>query len=573
MFTQTTTKPRHGCQTCLRFVMILDESRSFCAAVLDPNVTGHLPFATAESFFLFLGYMQSMLPGHMRLPFTFRPDLNQHRCSAKPNKKPVEFHERLSAGAIVLSVAITLLEACYISSDAMRKFSNTAQAVFAFTFCVLQVYGFQCYTKKRGLPCTESLWNFFFLDSDANWNMCDLVLNFVSILDMFLDTFEGRFVHALAAMRVIRIVRIVRLIRLLGSSKFVDDFSKVSHIAGWQMLNFLAVILSFLLVLSVCATNMLWDFPDAEVAACYGNLGTTMWTLFKIMTMDGWVAKAEPVIMLHPSTLYFYAVFVFLSLSSVSIVPAIFIDILLEDRDRARKKRRAARRRGRKSHHAHPYSSRLSQHPVGLTRTHQEHGEDDDISCHSDSASSHTSDELDMTYHRRAESRSDFVLDPNDPVSVASVWQSSGYHLIRSNEDEVEVKDKDLPTIGLKDDAFADCVCRCAQLSAELRLIQANLEVNLQMLLSKVQAHCNPMRQPEFSTERSSVSSARRKSRRASQATRVAPDETPTLRLPDGQGKEATRCSVTDAGDASDHASCLAQRLDPDSGQLSSNPI
>ena len=290
---------------------------------------------------------------HMQLPVSHGQTRTEHQCSGSPgfkDHKAFEFHERLSAAAIVLSVAITFLEACYISNANMRMFADCSQAVFAFTFCALQGYNLRCYSNKRDLACSESLKRFFVKNKDANWNLFDLVLNLISILDMFLDTFEGRFVHALSAVRV---VRILRLIRLLGSNKFVDNFSKVSQMAAWEMLNFSAVIFAFLVVLSILATNMLWDFPDAEVAAAYGNLGATMWTLFKILTMDGWIDTTEPVITLHPGTLYFYAIYVFLSLSSVSIVPAIFIDVLLEDRDRERRekkrRKRAALQRARRN--------------------------------------------------------------------------------------------------------------------------------------------------------------------------------------------------------------------------------
>ena len=161
--------------------------------------------------------------------------------SPKRGKRRVEvwedldFHDQLTVWAIGLSVAITFLEACYISNGSIRLLSNLAQAVFAITFCTLQGYGFYLYAQERITSYSESLRQFFFVDTedtDANWNMCDLVLNIVSILDMFLDTFEGRFVHALAAVRVVRIVRLVRivsLVPLLGPSKFVEDFSRVSH--------------------------------------------------------------------------------------------------------------------------------------------------------------------------------------------------------------------------------------------------------------------------------------------------------------------------------------------------------
>ena len=511
----------------------------------------------------------------MRVPLASDPEPNEHRCSPKTKRLTFEFHERLSAVAIVLSVVITFLEACFISSERMRTFSDWAQAMFAFTFCSLQAYGFQYYTSKRCLSCVDGLRKFFLLDSDANWNVFDLVLNLISILDMFLDTFEGRFVHALSALRVVRIVRLVRLlrlIRLLGSSKFMEDFSKVSHIAVWQMLNFLAVILAFLLVLSICATNMLWDFPDAEVAACYGNLGATMWTLFKIMTMDGWISSIEPVITLHPPTLYFFAIFVFLSLSSVSIVPAIFIDVMLEDRDRERR-RRAARRRGSKrnrSLHRPLLSARVAE-----SWLQPDNAEDSEVSCHSGSDSSHTSDlELETTYYNRQLANSD-VTAANAMFGPIMGSPSVSYHQVHTMEDGLKrLEAEDLRAVARISSDCSDCVSRCIQLSSELRLVQLNLEANLNLLMSKLEERgpgkvIHP-EQPEHGVGLSR-SDKLLKEQAASAASAASQDEAVETFVQE-KGRPASSRRSSFGGSDTDRSSGLGQVLDPEDG-LAIGPI
>ncbi|CAE7863192.1 Mctp1 [Symbiodinium microadriaticum] len=397
-------------------------------------------------------------------------------------------------------------------------------------------YGFYLYAQERNSSYSESLRQFFFVDledTDANWNMCDLALNAVSILDMFLDTFEGRFVHALAAVRVVRIVRLVRivsLVPLLGPSKFVEDFSRVSHMAVEQMFNFLVVILASLLVLSVCATNMLWDFPDAEVAACYGNLGATMWTLFKIMTMDGWIDRVETVMVVHPNMLYFYAVFVFLSLSSVSIVPAIFIDILLEDllktrdevrrEEKRRKRARRAARRGVKGNYQKYHSSEalLSDSVHQSAESQPKAAWQDDISCHSDSSLSSGSSDADLAVETKAKEA---------PRSFTSGQrQSQSYHLVSSGPQDHELPLRDHAFQELLDDAL-ESVSRCgelAQLSSELQLIQSGLEAHLQGLLKKLTAGVGSEPSARW-PEQGSV-------KKVSVCT---PSETPTLRLPPGR--------------------------------------
>ena len=231
-------------------------------------------------------------------------------ASSMPNKKTTElgWPDIASAFLIFLSVFITLLEACYISHTDLRIFANYAQAAFAACFCTQQGYNLYTFVSEQETSVAESVEAFFTRGKDAFWHVFDAVLNIVSILDIFVDTWEGRFVHGLAAMRV---VRAFRLFRIFASNKFLNDFSRVMHTALLQMLNFCLVIVLSLTLASVVATNMLWDFPNEQVADSYADLGTTMWTLFKIMTMDGWTTKIQPCLELHPSLLYFFALFVF----------------------------------------------------------------------------------------------------------------------------------------------------------------------------------------------------------------------------------------------------------------------
>eukprot|EP00438_Fugacium_kawagutii_P028795 Skav211410 [mRNA] locus=scaffold1528:469106:470656:+ [translate_table: standard] len=248
------------------------------------------------------------------------------------------------------------------------------QAVFALCFCTQQGYGIFQFVSQQETPVLESVEVFFTRGKDAFWHVFDFILNIVSILDIFVNTWEGRFVHGLAAMRV---VRAFRLFRIFASSKFLNDFSRVMHTALLQMLNFCLVIVLSLVLASVVATNMLWDFPDEHVAESYSDLGTTMWTLFKIMTMDGWTVAIQPCLELHPSLLYFFALFVFFSLSSISIVPAIFIELLIEERDKRKLEKQRKRRRRR----------RAIQRAVSIREINEDQ-ESSDSSCNSSSASS-----------------------------------------------------------------------------------------------------------------------------------------------------------------------------------------
>merc|ERR1712137_17332 len=54
-----------------------------------------------------------------------------------------------------------------------------------------------------------------------------------------------------------------------------------------------------------------------------------MWTLFAMMTMDDWSQVAGVVVAAYPCMTIFFCIFIFLSFASVSIIPAIFLEIHL----------------------------------------------------------------------------------------------------------------------------------------------------------------------------------------------------------------------------------------------------
>jgi len=310
-----------------------------------------------------------------------------------------------------------IIEAVYIAEEGTRRFCSFGQMALAVTFFLELAYRFAI--------SKHSCWQFFCSGDDGKWNVFDLCRNVVSIWDMIIDSWEGRFVHGIAT---IRIVRIFRLVRIFASSKFLSDHYRAVQTAFWQMVNFSLVIVMTLVVCSIWATIMLWDFPDDEISECYRDLGSSMWTLFKIMTMDGWIAHVEPIMDLHPSLKYFYAVFVFLSISSVSIVPAIFIENLIEDREKARRVRARAKRRLRQSKASAEERLRLEK----LLREQ----EDTESSCWSDyspSCSPKMGRQLSPARHASAD-----VLEAMPPPSASSHVAGEAVQLSASGTAETE---------------------------------------------------------------------------------------------------------------------------------------
>jgi len=87
-------------------------------------------------------------------------------------------------------------------------------------------------------------------------------------------------------------------------------------------------------------TNILWDAPDKDVAGMFANLGTSMWTMFKLMTLENWIGSVEEVTAIKPGMLPFFVFFIFAaSIALMSLVPAIFIELNLERRQEDSKKK------------------------------------------------------------------------------------------------------------------------------------------------------------------------------------------------------------------------------------------
>lgn len=123
----------------------------------------------------------------------------------------------------------------------------------------------------------------------------------------------------------LRLIRVTRGFRAIG---FVLELDKVMTSAAISTFKFGIMVFIVLFAFAVTVTYLLWDSPYPSIAAMYRNLGCSMWSMFQLMTMDGWIRTAEAVIEKYPSMIFFYCSFIFIAgLSLISVVPAIFIEL------------------------------------------------------------------------------------------------------------------------------------------------------------------------------------------------------------------------------------------------------
>ena len=148
---------------------------------------------------------------------------------------------------------------------------------------------------------------------ESGWNVFDLTIVAISSVP-----FMSAFI----------ILRTFRLFRLL---KYVDHFSKMNNLIQVfikllpSFVSFMLVFAVFFYVFAIIAVDLF-----GESFSVFGTLGSAMFTLLQIFTLDGWASTiARPVMTLYPHAWMFFAsVLLFSFLLVVSFIVSAITQIL-----------------------------------------------------------------------------------------------------------------------------------------------------------------------------------------------------------------------------------------------------
>ena len=126
---------------------------------------------------------------------------------------------------------------------------------------------------------------------------------------------------SLSVLRALRVLRILRLINKIESMRRVVS-ALLGSLPGLGSVFGLVLIVFY--VSGVIATNMYAaDFPER-----FGTLGMSFFTLFQVMTLEGWSEEiARPVMELYPSAWIFFLIFIFIS---TFIVINLFVAVIVD---------------------------------------------------------------------------------------------------------------------------------------------------------------------------------------------------------------------------------------------------
>lgn len=145
------------------------------------------------------------------------------------------------------------------------------------------------------------------------WNVFDFVIVGIALI-------PGA--DGLAVLRALRVLRVLRLISIVPSLRRVVD-ALVRAVPGIASI---AALLGIIFYVGAVMATMLFgkNFP-----AEYGDLGSTLFSLFQIMTLDGWSDQVRRVMTVDPWAPAFFVPFVLISaLTVLNLFIAVIVDAM-----------------------------------------------------------------------------------------------------------------------------------------------------------------------------------------------------------------------------------------------------
>lgn len=135
----------------------------------------------------------------------------------------------------------------------------------------------------------------------SGWNVFDLAVVGIALLP------TG---GPLSVLRTLRVLRILRVVSAVPKLRFMVE-ALVRSVPG---IGSIALLLGlFFYVFAVMATKLYGTaFPH-----WFGSLGTSLFSLFQVMTLEGWVDIAREVMSLSPGAWVFFVLFILLATFTV----------------------------------------------------------------------------------------------------------------------------------------------------------------------------------------------------------------------------------------------------------------
>jgi voltage-gated sodium channel len=160
----------------------------------------------------------------------------------------------------------------------------------------------------------------------SGWNWFDFLVVGVAILP---------FAQGLSVLRALRVLRILRLLHLVPMLRRITE-ALLKALPGMGAILTVLALLTY--VAAVMATNMFGTSDSEEVRALFGTLPRSAFTLFQVMTMDGWRNEVVQIVIDdgHPYAWIFFLAFIFLaSFAILNLFIALIVEALQAEQEAA----------------------------------------------------------------------------------------------------------------------------------------------------------------------------------------------------------------------------------------------
>lgn len=149
------------------------------------------------------------------------------------------------------------------------------------------------------------------------WNVFDFLVVGVALIPA-----SGPY----SVLRAFRVLRVLRLMSVVPQMRRVITALFLS-IPG--MASIIGVLTIIFYVAAVLATQIFGDHPSQEMHDLFGTIGDSMFTLFKIMTLEGWNDIADTTIAAFPwAWIYFVIFIVVTSFAVLNLFIGIIVDAM-----------------------------------------------------------------------------------------------------------------------------------------------------------------------------------------------------------------------------------------------------
>jgi len=140
-----------------------------------------------------------------------------------------------------------------------------------------------------------------------------------------------------SVLRTLRILRVLRLISIVPAMRRVVS-GLIASLSGIAAVSAILALLYY--VFSVIATHLFASYSDE----LFGSIGRSMFTLFQIMTLEGWADIARPLMELHPYAWVFFVVYILVStFTMLNLFIGVMVNAMQNSNHNGEERRRISR--------------------------------------------------------------------------------------------------------------------------------------------------------------------------------------------------------------------------------------